>query len=107
MFKVYKSVPQKLLNIKVKDKKIINSTRCKKAIQLANKLIKDNGRLLVRPSGTEPKVRIMCSLFNQSFNEQVYQYSKKNNSLKYASQSLKSHYCWFRLFRWSRNSSRY
>ena len=28
-FKVYKSVPQKLLNIKVKDKNIINSTKCK------------------------------------------------------------------------------
>ena len=25
-----------------------------------NELIKNKGRLLVRPSGTEPKVRIMC-----------------------------------------------
>ena len=33
IFKVYKSVPQKLLNIKVKDKKIINSLKCKKAIK--------------------------------------------------------------------------
>jgi phosphoglucosamine mutase len=33
IFKVYKSVPQKLLNIKVKDKKIINSFKCKKAIK--------------------------------------------------------------------------
>ena len=54
-FKVYKSVPQKLLNIKVKDKKIINSKKCKKAIKAANELIKGKGRLLVRPSGTEPK----------------------------------------------------
>ena len=65
-FQVYKSVPQKLLNIKVKDKKIINSSRCKKAIKAANELIKNNGRLLVRPSGTEPKVRIMCESFNIS-----------------------------------------
>ncbi len=64
VFKVYKSVPQKLLNIKVKNKKIIFSTKCKKAIKLANKLIKNNGRLLVRPSGTEPIVRIMCESFN-------------------------------------------
>ncbi len=64
MFKVYKSVPQKLLNIKVKDKKIIESPRCKKAIKLANKLIKNKGRLLIRPSGTEPKIRIMCESFN-------------------------------------------
>jgi len=65
-FKVYKSVPQKLLNVKVKDKKIINSSKCKKAIELANKLIKNKGRLLVRPSGTEPKIRIMCESFNNN-----------------------------------------
>ena len=64
IFKVYKSVPQKLLNIKVKDKKILDTSSCKKAIKLANQLIKDKGRLLVRPSGTEPKVRIMCETFN-------------------------------------------
>ena len=64
MFKVYNSVPQKLLNIEVKDKTIIESPKCKKAIKLANKLIKNKGRLLIRPSGTEPKIRIMCESFN-------------------------------------------
>ncbi len=64
IFKVYKPVPQKLLNIKVKDKKIVNSKRCKIAIKKANQLIKNKGRLLVRSSGTEPKVRIMCETFN-------------------------------------------
>ena len=64
IFKVYDSVPQKLLNIKVKNKKIINSTKCRKAIKLANSLIKGKGRLLVRSSGTEPKIRIMCESFN-------------------------------------------
>ena len=66
IFKEYNSVPQKLINIKVKDKKIINTIKCKKAIKLANTLIKDKGRLLVRPSGTEPKIRIMCESFNYS-----------------------------------------
>ena len=65
-FKVYKPVPQKLLNIKVKDKKILNTVKCKQAVKEANKLIKSKGRLLVRPSGTEPKVRIMCESFNIS-----------------------------------------
>ena len=65
-FKVYKPVPQKLLNIQVKDKNILNSIKCKNAIRKANDLIKSKGRLLVRPSGTEPKVRIMCETFNLS-----------------------------------------
>ena len=64
IFKVYDSVPQKLINIKVKDKKIINTLKCKVAIKLAKTLIKNKGRLLVRPSGTEPKIRIMCESFN-------------------------------------------
>ena len=66
LFKVYQSVPQKLINIKVKNKEIINTPKCKKAIKLANHIIKNKGRLLVRPSGTEPKIRIMCESFNSA-----------------------------------------
>tara|TARA_B100000900_G_scaffold259780_1_gene221416 strand:- start:1430 stop:2767 length:1338 start_codon:yes stop_codon:yes gene_type:complete len=77
MFKVYKSVPQKLLNISVKDKKIINSPKCKKAIKLANKMIKNKGRLLVRASGTEPKVRIMCESLNQNLMNKCINLVKK------------------------------
>ena len=78
IFKVYKSVPQKLLNIKVKDKRIINSTKCKKAIKLAYELIKNKGRLLVRPSGTEPKVRIMCESFNLALMNKCIKIVKKS-----------------------------
>ena len=77
MFKVYDSVPQKLINIKVKDKKIINNPKCKKAIKLANNLIKNKGRLLVRPSGTEPKIRIMCESFNYSLIDKCINIIKK------------------------------
>ncbi len=66
IFKVYESVPQKLLNIKVKDKKVIESKKCRNAIKLVKELIKNKGRFLVRPSGTEPKVRIMCESFDHS-----------------------------------------
>jgi phosphoglucosamine mutase len=77
IFNVYKSVPQKLLNIKVKDKKIVNSLKCKNAIKLANTLIKNKGRLLVRPSGTEPKIRIMCESFNNSLVNKCIKIVKK------------------------------
>ena len=65
IFNVYKSVPQKLINIIVKDKNIINSPKCKKAIKKVNSLIKNQGRMLTRKSGTEPKIRIMCESFNK------------------------------------------
>ena len=55
MFQVYKPVPQKLLNINVKNKNIINSSKCKKAITLANRIIKNKGRLLVRPSASHQR----------------------------------------------------
>jgi phosphoglucosamine mutase len=77
IFRVYNSVPQKLVNIKVKDKKIINTHKCKKAIKLANTLIKKKGRLLVRASGTEPKIRIMCESFNYSLIDKCINIIKK------------------------------
>ena len=59
LFNNFKSIPQILENVSVKDKSIISSSRCKRAIRIAFKLIKNQGRLLVRKSGTEPKIRIM------------------------------------------------
>ena len=59
LFNVFKPIPQILENVVVKDKSIINSPNCKKAIREANQLIKNKGRMLVRKSGTEPKIRIM------------------------------------------------
>jgi len=55
----FRPLPQVLENVVVKDKNIIKKPKCKNAIKKANKLIKGYGRLLVRKSGTEPKIRIM------------------------------------------------
>ena len=59
LFNVFKPTPQILENITVKNKLVINSRKCKIAIKKAKKLIKNQGRMLVRKSGTEPKIRIM------------------------------------------------
>ena len=60
LLNVFKPLPQILENINVKNKEIINSPNCKKAIKKANDLMKFKGRILVRKSGTEPKIRIMA-----------------------------------------------
>ena len=59
LLNVFQPLPQILENITVKDKNIINKPKCKKAIKKANKLMNRHGRLLIRKSGTEPKIRIM------------------------------------------------
>jgi len=56
---MFDKIPQILENVVVKDKNIINSLSCKKAINKAKNFIKGQGRMLVRKSGTEPKIRIM------------------------------------------------
>tara|TARA_B100000767_G_scaffold191273_1_gene178521 strand:- start:4682 stop:6013 length:1332 start_codon:yes stop_codon:yes gene_type:complete len=66
LFDVFKPVPQILENITIKDKTIINQKKTKAAINIANKLIKKQGRLLVRKSGTEPKIRIMGESYNKN-----------------------------------------
>ena len=58
-FSKFKKVPQILKNIEVKNKDIINKSDVKKSIKIAEKLIRGKGRILVRKSGTEAKIRVM------------------------------------------------
>ena len=55
----FKKTPQILENIDVKNKNIIKNVEIKNAIKIAEKLIKGQGRILVRSSGTESKIRVM------------------------------------------------
>ena len=58
-FNTFKKTPQILKNIEVKDKSIINKIDLKKSIKIAVGLMNGQGRILVRKSGTESKIRVM------------------------------------------------
>ena len=78
LFKIFKLTPQILENITVTNKSVINSSKCKKAISVASKLIKNQGRMLVRKSGTEPKIRIMGESNNIKLLEKCIKIVKKS-----------------------------
>ena len=46
-------------------------------LYIANNLIKNQGRFLVRKSGTEPKIRIMCESFNKAIIEKCINLVKR------------------------------
>jgi len=79
-FNTFKKTPQILKNIEVKDKSIINNVHVKKSIKNAEKMMKGYGRILVRMSGTESKIRIM----GESENNKLLQ-----NCLKIISKNIK------------------
>ena len=58
-FNQFKKIPQILENIEVKSKDVIKQPDIKKSIKIAEKLMKGQGRILVRKSGTESKIRVM------------------------------------------------
>ena len=66
LLNVFNPLPQILENVSVKDKNIITKNKCKKAIKKANKLMNGYGRLLIRKSGTEPKIRIMGESYDKN-----------------------------------------
>ena len=56
-----KIYPQLLVNVKVTDKnQVMGDPEVQDAIDQANRSLNGNGRILVRPSGTEPLLRIMA-----------------------------------------------
>lgn len=52
--------PQKLVNVKVRDKKtVMDEPAVQQVIQKVEEMMQGQGRILVRPSGTEPLLRVM------------------------------------------------
>ena len=77
-FDKFKKTPQILENIEVKNKDIINHPDTKKSIKIVKKLIKGQGRILVRKSGTESKIRVMGESENKELLKKcVYLISRK------------------------------
>jgi|TARA_A100001015_G_scaffold245310_1_gene281212 phosphoglucosamine mutase len=64
-FNVFEKTPQILKNINIKEDDILKKSSTKNAIKIAKRLIKGKGRILVRKSGTEPKIRIMGESINK------------------------------------------
>lgn len=64
------SYPQVLINVPVKERRDITSLQnITKAIKDAERTLKDTGRVLVRPSGTENKIRVMVEAKDRSLAE--------------------------------------
>ncbi len=66
--------PQTLINVMVKEKKDLKTlAQARQVIQEAEKRLGSNGRLLVRYSGTEPKLRVMTEGEDESLIQAVAQ----------------------------------
>jgi phosphoglucosamine mutase len=68
-FNKFKKTPQILKNILVKNRSIIKNPDIKKSIKKAEKLMNGYGRILVRASGTESKIRVMGESENKDLLE--------------------------------------
>ena len=65
-FNSFQKTPQILENIEVKNKDIIKNIEVKNSIKKASKLMNGQGRILVRSSGTESKIRVMGESENKN-----------------------------------------
>lgn len=65
--KVMTRFPQVLINVRVKDKHAVGeSAKVAAAVAAAEEALGDNGRVLLRPSGTEPVVRVMVEALDEA-----------------------------------------
>ena len=78
LFNVFKLTPQIWVSSIVKNKDIISLPKVRLAIKKAEKLIKNQGRLLIRKSGTEPKIRIMGESNDRPLLQKCIQIIKKS-----------------------------
>jgi phosphoglucosamine mutase len=82
LIRLFEKVPQVLKNVKVKEKKKVEEIPgLFEKIKQAQEALKDRGRILIRPSGTEPKYRIMVEgedeVLISALAEELAQYIKE------------------------------
>lgn len=67
----FELVPQILKNVRISSGKPLEDSRVKEAIKNAEKRLGKSGRLVIRPSGTEPLIRVMAEGDNLSLIEHI------------------------------------
>ena len=65
-FKKFTPIPQTIYNIKGIDKDILDKVELKEKIHKVIQKVKDDARVIVRPSGTEKIIRIMVESNNST-----------------------------------------
>jgi phosphoglucosamine mutase len=67
-----RKLPQRLVNIRVRERGALQSaTEVNEAVSAAGKALEGRGRVLVRPSGTEPLVRVMVEAPTEDETDEV------------------------------------
>ncbi|NBX06852.1 MAG: phosphoglucosamine mutase, partial [Proteobacteria bacterium] len=59
-------VPQKLVNLRDMDKAVLSHPDIKAEMQAVTDELGDEGRTLLRPSGTEPLIRVMVEALDEA-----------------------------------------
>jgi phosphoglucosamine mutase len=64
-------VPQKLVNLTDLDKAVLNDKRVKEKVAAVEADLAGQGRVLLRPSGTEPLIRVMVEAVDEARLDEV------------------------------------
>lgn len=67
----FPQLPQTLINVPTSTRSAATNKRIQEAVAHEEQLLGDSGRVLLRPSGTEPLVRVMAEAATQAYADEV------------------------------------